>query len=97
MDKKVLTWLRKECEKLPSKTYKAAHKYSKPILKEAEEGKDPRWILGYLDDHEVNHYRRCKKLFKKFGIEAVHAYFYIIGGMVPLKPQQNESSNNTED
>jgi hypothetical protein len=85
MNKKFLIWLRKECEKLPEKTYKAAHRYFQPILIEDPKEGEPKWMRGYIEDHKVNHYRRCKRMFKKYGIKAIHAYFYIVGGMIPQK------------
>ena len=74
--KTVYKWLRKQCSKLPPETYKAFHKYIEPIKEiNKEEGGGFTLRTGYLEDHPVNHYRRCKKLFKQNGLEAVSKYF----------------------
>lgn len=80
--KEVLKWIKKESEKLPDMYYKAYHKYSHPAMENvAEEGEEPNLqpILGYEQKHKVNHARRIKRVWKRYGIEEVNRYFNLYG------------------
>ncbi len=95
--KRVLRWLRRECVKLPAETYQALHKLHRPIYTDPQgnlytnemdkAGVPKRMVWQFVEDHPVNHYRRCKRLYDKFGFMAIHAYFHIKGGM---RPETNE-------
>ena len=90
--KKWIRLLKREANKLPLETYTAAHKllniqfqdkdgnmYNEPAP-EGEEKRKPVWRS--IQEHPVNHGRRVKRYFKKYGMAAVDAYFYVKGGMV---------------
>lgn len=76
--KTVLRQIKKWVEVLPAETYKAYHKYYSPRLETDEQGKEV-WRIGYLADHPVNHYRRCKKTYDKYGLAGVDAYLRLYG------------------
>lgn len=72
--KKVLKFLRKACEHLPEESYRAYHKYIKPRFEKDEKG-EQALRMGYLEHHTVNHFRRVKRLYSKYGWTAVEIYF----------------------
>lgn len=80
--------LKREAEKLPKETYSALHKLSQPRFQDKEgnlyeeqiEGTRPVW--KYIEEHVVNHARRVKKLFKRYGQNAVDAYFFVKGNLI---------------
>lgn len=87
--------LKKEAEKLPPKEYEVFNKFYKPMYqdiegvihdKPGEEGEPKRrMVFGVVEKCLVNHKRRVKKAYQKFGMAAVDAYFFVIGGMVQQK------------
>ena len=84
--KTVLKAIRKWVDALPAETYKAYHKYYQPQWEEDDSGKEVL-RFGYLEDHNVNHYRRCKKAYDDFGMLGVQSYLYMYG--FQLSNQQN--------
>lgn len=71
--KSILKFLKRECDKLPKKTYKAYHKYFKPQF-EMIEGQSGL-VGGYIQEHPVNHKRRAFRLWKRHGWEGIVYYF----------------------
>lgn len=87
--KHIIRILKKEAKKLPRETYFAIDLYAHPKMVDGE------WKRGEISEHEVNHGRRVKKIYKKWGMTAVNAYFYVKGQMVQqIQTKQNEESSN---
>lgn len=97
--KKVIRWLKKEAKKLPEQTYPAYEKFNRPFFTDAEgnmyteemrkEKVPVRMVDRQVVNCPVNHYRRMKCLYDKWGFMAVHAYFRVIGGMIPENASEN--------
>ena len=91
--KKIIQLLKREAKKLPRDTYYAIETFGKPQFDE----KSGEWKKGIVVEHEVNHGRRVKKIYKKWGMPAVNAYFYVKGQMMQqqqLKEKTNEERNS---
>lgn len=87
--KKVYRWLKKQSEILPKDTYVAFHKYAVPQMDTNDKG-EPMLVGGEAQRHQVNHARRLKRAFKKYGKEGVDAYFARYGfGLKPNQESQN--------
>jgi len=86
--KKVIQLLKREAKKLPEETYFAIDLFHKPQKINGE------WKRGIVTEHKVNHGRRIKKIYKKWGMPAVNAYFYVKGQLVQQKQTENEKNND---
>lgn len=71
--KKLAKFFRREAAKLPPETYKAYHKYS--TIQFHQDGDQAYPVYGEMKEHLVNHSRRLKRLFKRYGKQAVDEYF----------------------
>jgi len=71
--KHIIRAIKKAAKKLPVREYYALEKYDRPKWNEEEQ----KWRIGEIVTHKVNHARRVKKAYKKYGIPAVNAYFYV--------------------
>lgn len=102
--KRVLRWLRRECQKLPEQKYQAFEKFSRPLFTDPEgnlyteemekDGVPRRMVWQQVVEHPVNHYRVVKKLYDKYGFGVIHAYFQIVGGMVPMSADEAKTLEN---
>lgn len=79
--KKVLRWLSRTASMLPEDTYKAFHKYASPMTAYNDDGTKTLHV-GYLGTHPINHKRRMKRLYDKYGLIAVDAYLRSYGFMI---------------
>lgn len=76
--KKIAKFFREEGKKLEPEVYVAFHKFSEiRYVNTAEEGQpeDVNPVMGYTMQHQVNHGRRLKRLYKKYGKKEVDKYF----------------------
>lgn len=87
--KKIAKFLRKEAEKLPLETYKAFHKYS--TIQYHKDGDQAYPVYGEMEHHKVNHARRLKRLYQKYGKAGVDKYFNDRG--FKLVPKDDEQSS----
>ena len=69
--KQIIRLLKKESLKLEPKVYQALEKYHTPRLV------DGVYKIGEVVACKVNHGRRVKKAYKKWGLDAVGAYFTV--------------------
>lgn len=89
--KRVLRWLREESKKIAPASYDAFEKFNRAFFTDPEgnmyteemreQGIPVRMVDKQIVQCPVNHYRRLKRLYDKYGAGAVHAYFKIIGDM----------------
>lgn len=90
--KTVFRWIRNEAKKLKPEFYAAAEKFHQAKLLKDGDGT----VTGYQtaevrEDLPVNHYRRMKRAYKKYGIDAVHAYFGVRGFVPQDQVKTNEN------
>lgn len=89
-------------EKLPIEYYLAVHKYYKPFYEDFAGNRFPdkgdpednrRLVWMDVQKHPYNNKRAVKKIFKRYGLRAVQAWFYV--KMNPQKPEDvtQEESN----
>ncbi len=90
--KKIVQLLKREAKKLPEQTYFALEKYYKPRF----DDKSGEWKVGEVVEHKINHGRRVKKIYKKWGMQAVNAYFYVKGQLIQQKQSKNEENSNEQ-
>jgi len=83
--KHLIRLLKKEAKKLPEETYFAIDLFYKPQLLNGE------FKRGLIKEYKVNHGRRVKKLYKKYGIHAVNAYFYVKGQLVQKEETKKDA------
>lgn len=69
--KKIIKLIKKEALKLEPKVYQALEKYHTPRLIDGE------YKIGEVVACNVNHARRVKRAYKKWGLNAVGAYFTV--------------------
>jgi hypothetical protein len=80
-------WIRKNAESLEPEVYDAHHKIMIPsnIV-----GRAPIIMKDHkATEHDVNHYRRIKRLFKREGLMGVDGYFRSRGFNLMPKPNKN--------
>lgn len=87
--KRIAKFLRKEAEKLAPEQYQAFHRYFK--MEYHKDGDQAYPVYGEIGTHEVNHGRRLKKLYQKYGKAGVDKYFNDRG----FKLVSKDESNNT--
>lgn len=86
--KKMLRLIKREAKRvLPPETYFYVAKYDRP--RQDESG---QWKVGEVAQNSVNHGRRLKKIFNKWGLQAVQAYFY-----VKLETKRKNEEKNSGD
>lgn len=81
--KTALKLIRKECKKLPPRTYWALQKFYKPQFI------DGHWRTGQIVECPVNHFRRAKKAYNKWGVEALRAYFTVFSQAPKLENEES--------
>lgn len=82
--KKVLKAIRKEAVKIPPETYFAIDLFYQPKW----DDKEQEWKRGVITSYPVNHYRRMKKIYDKWGLGAVKAYI-----LIKLNNKKNEENS----
>lgn len=76
--KKIIQFIRDAVKALPEDTYKAYHKFIEPRFEDDENG-EKMVRYGYLQDHPVNHRRRCRHMYEKYGMKGIDAYLQAYG------------------
>lgn len=86
--KRIIKLIKKEAARiLPPETYFYVAKYAVP-----QQGEDGKWRTGEVMQNSVNHGRRLKKIYKKWGLVAVQAYFF-----VKLESQRKQQDNEQKE
>lgn len=80
--KYVIKWIQKEAKKLDPDTYVVEHKF----LKNSQFNEDGEPLIGYYEEHQVNHARRLKRCYDIGGFPLMEKYFNHYG----LKLERNE-------
>ena len=98
--KRIAKFFKKQAEVLESEEYTAFHKFNsiKP-MNVAEEGEEEniQMVAGYKMNHPVNHGRRLRKLFKKYGKTGIDAYFNERGFVDKYQPTETIDLTKIED
>lgn len=89
--KRIAKFLRKEAEKLAPEQYQAFHRYFK--MEYHKDGDQAYPVYGEIGHHEVNHGRRLKKLYQKYGKAGVDKYFNDRGFKLVSKDEYNNEAN----
>jgi len=88
--KKIATFLREEAKKLPPEFYSAHQKYVEPQIMEHEG--ERKLVFGEIGKFPVNHGRRLKRIYTKYGKAGVDKYFSDRGFKLVSKETDGESS-----
>jgi hypothetical protein len=92
--KKFLRWLRVQVKVLPAETYTA---YPRTMIYAEEKNlKLPPVLDQHEEEYPVNHFRRCKRLFKKYGWVEVSKYFLKRGFKMIDKNKKEENVETTD-
>lgn len=99
--KKLLKILKRESKKIAPKTYWAIDKYYQPVWEDDANGRFTfngqrgEWKTGIAVEYPVNHYRRIKRAYNRYGWAAVRAYFIVHGGLDFIKQLGNYEAKNS--
>lgn len=86
--KRIIKLIKKEAKRiLPPETYFYVAKYAIP-----QQGEDGKYRVGEIAQNSVNHGRRLKRIYKRYGLAAVQAYFF-----VKLESQRKQQENEQKE